>query len=350
MPPQREHAQRCGCSRRSHEVRTPVFLAERRGKEKMSLNRVLKSPNQREHSSQHTAGHKRDKLIGEQRRAEQWLLLPTPPPQQQVRRDFSAVRVRDFVADGSGKLSPVSPTDYVAHLEKSASDNRYVGEKSRNGKSGTSIRTCENPLAELTVTLSPAASDFLAIGAKANPKRVEEFLEELITLMSAEVEIATGAKIVGVTAHTDTDDVHLNFVVTRLARDRDGVQRLKTKKGFGTVGAWMVGLDRQRRAGIVYKPHDDLFVAALARFLKRGRPAVDLLLAQAMDALCVKMLPGLTHFIVAYAARVNESRRNGVEQKKTELRAQLAALDRAEHSISNHNESSKTIPRAGMDK
>lgn len=326
-----------------------MFLAGLRAPPTMSTYHVLRTKRQREHATMHSDGHQQDKIEGELRRAERWLLLPPNAPGSEKKRDFSPIGqyVRDHIRAPDGSFVPSTAEQFVAHLEHEHRNNSYVGEKTRNGVAGQSQRKCENPLVQIDVNASPPANDYFEVGATVNPSRVAGTVEAIANAMIPQIEGRSGGRVVGWTIHVDSGVIHVVFVVTRLVRDKDGVPRLKVKRGFGLVGPWAVGIDRQRRAGINYPPHDAKFTALLRKFFVRHGDVLplDIMLARLCDSLCEGLLPGIGAFVTAYRHRVISRRARAIEDKREELRGQLANLgaleDQMKKQVGKQNNPSK---------
>jgi hypothetical protein len=294
----------------------------------MSVYGKLDTARKTEHVIERLPGHAADKAAGEERRAEQWLLLPAPAVEK-THRDFSAVASQmqlDYVPVGK-ELRSVSPAECLRHINNERRNTSYTGTKLRDGVPGTSKRRCKNPVNVITGTLSPGAADYLAVGVRQNPAKVAQIVDELVRKLWAEIEAITGARVVAVTVHLDTDTPHFNFVLSRITADQ-----LTVADGFGLMGPWSVAVDRQRRIGIFWPAHVRKFVAGLKKHATRGRKGLpaDIQIARMIDAQCAALLPGLSHFDAAYAADLVARRTDTIENQRRILRKALALLEDAQ--------------------
>jgi hypothetical protein len=167
------------------------------------------------------------------------------------------------------------------------------------------------------------------MGVAGTPRRVEAAIEQMAMRLIADFEPATGYEVIGFTIHTDTADPHVNVVLAKVRKDSSGVFRLIGKRGLGLAGPWMVGVDRQRSAGIVYAPHDKKYERALTRFRDRlpGRDLpLDIRLARKLDSIAEQVIGALRVFRDAYRDRVERKRDRAIEGRREELIAELKQL------------------------
>jgi hypothetical protein len=239
---------------------------------------------------------------------------------------------RDYVMV-NGKLRQVTPSELVAHLSKEQkSRSRYRRLKRR----GTRVREAwikgkSSPLVELTVTLAPWESDFMAEGAAVAPEKVADVLFQLGSRLVPEIEMATGCRVIAMTWHTDASGPgpHVNFQLSRVNPDESGTMRLTGHRGFGLAGPWMTAVSRQRAVSLRYEPHDAKYERALNRWCARypGRELpLDIRLAGLIDALVEKLFGPLLDFKNAYRVRIEGDRATAINGKAQALRDELSRL------------------------
>lgn len=314
---------------------TKEFLMSRVFKQLNSFNQLC-------HSSQRSPLHHRDKQEGDARNAETWLLIPHKETGG-GERDFTKVPGRDFIIENGGAKA-VESDIFISYLVKEKQLRlKYRGLKTRGQRATETLLKCQSPLLELTISCSPWGADFLAAGADKAPNRVATSVETLAAKMVPEVERQTGCQVIGFTVHFDTSDPHVNFILARVRPDRSGVMRHNGIRGLKLTGPWLCGVDRQRRVGIAYEPHDTKYDRAFARFFTRypNTPLpVDIHLTRVFDCLFEAMFGVLLPFKDCYRDRVESSRKRALNDRKTLLLEELRHLDQ---TVGGINELKKEI-------
>ena len=293
----------------------------------MSCNGKFDTPAAREHSLEPHPTHLRHEEENAARRAEGYLLVPrlTTEP----KKDFSALapHLRPHIRVGN-RFVPVDGGKYLSHLEEKSRPVQYRGAKHRNGKTGTSVRWCKSPLVRHTVTVAPWSNDYLFVGVQRDPEHVAALVIAWARKLIPCIEAAhPGCRVESFNWHFRNGILHVDFALARVV---DG--RMVAPDGFGWLGDWDVAVDRQRRCGVFWGPHDAKHVQNHRKRASRGweGPPLDLLIARQLDEFCAMDLPGLNNFQHAYVSDLMARRTNAVGAEKRRLRDALVAIEQAE--------------------
>jgi hypothetical protein len=289
-----------------------------------------KTSRQLRHPGARSQSHKSEKAA-----AEQWEEITTisvpAPKSNTTSRPFEALGLtsHEFVFDDGKWYSCAAPEEFSNHLEQTASERNWFYQSThRRGKPALMRRKTKNPLEVLTVTFAPWLSEWalsrLLSGQPpvAELARIEdEFSTRVLRLLS------NNRHVIGRALHADTDDLHLDFVVTR----QDGEGRRIGAAGLHLVGPWTTAVDRQLRSGAVIA--DDkrrTFGRNVAKFKGRYGDKVmplDVALARALDEAADSVIgPELRPFREAYAKSVPAL-------EAEHRRVALAALESAKNQI-----------------
>jgi hypothetical protein len=132
---------------------------------------------------------------------------------------------------------------------------------------------------------------------------------------------------IGVSCHTDTSDLHVDLLLSRY----DGKGGKIGKPGLQLSGPWVVGVDRQLRAGAAiasYKRRQ--FRANLSKHQQRyGDDAVplDVALSRALDECAEMEMPELARYRADYARRVPELEHAHLKQRAENARRAAERLE-----------------------
>ena len=208
-------------------------------------------------------------------------------------------------------------------IQEAKDRTTYQSWTSRHGRPELVTRRASSPIQIHTVVWHPAVSDWIAdqVAKGLDPKpALREMLARYLPVM--EQLFAGQRHLLALAVHTDTDDPHLDIVVSR-----QGPKGRIGRAGLRAVGPWIVGVDRQLRAGAQVSPEKlAQYQRAKANFTRRygeGAKPFDIVLTRAFDAAAEAVLGGqLPPYLAAYAAHVPELER-------AHLAAALAELDEA---------------------
>jgi hypothetical protein len=294
----------------------------------MSTHSRPKTRRQLRHPASRSKSHQRDKREGEARRKTAWLGVKAPP-RPSPRRSFPGLDGHEYRFDGQRWHRCHGPEEFADYLEEEARRRSYY--MSRTTRKGVAVdmkRPVATPLEIQTTTLPPWVSDWLAAEIAAGRDPRPQLIGIRNRWLAAAQRALDGQRhVLGYAWHVDTDDPHLDLVLSR----QDGRGGRIGETGLGLVGPWLVGCDRQQRAGAKINADKQRQVKrSIANFRHRyGEKAkpLDITLARALDAAAEEVIgPALRPYREAYAARVPELERQHAE-------AQLSALQAAEKKL-----------------
>jgi hypothetical protein len=300
---------------------------------------------QQGHPGSRSDSHKRDKKQAEARKGVTYVAIPTPE------KEHPLPTLESLRLEGSERIARGDTNIECSHPEQFSDYNRAMAKdcgwfyqhRLKRGKMTWVRRVDPTPILVLTITASPWLNmwihDQLAAG-----KDVQAVLKELWARFRVRAkEILRGDReryILGDAIHCDTSVFHGDLVLTRQV---DG-QRVG-KAGLDLAGPWLVGCDRQLRAGATISPEKrrQFDRSAQSHFRRHGRNSkpCDVLLARAMDRVAEEVIgPALASYKATYAAGVPA-------QEQRNAMVKLAQLDTARSklvsSISAPNPSTPSI-------
>jgi hypothetical protein len=219
------------------------------------------------HPGSRSLSHKKDKAEGEARQAVKHIPVPAGPSSS-PKRNLAGLEPFEMQYVGPFRWRRLTGPDDLGDLLVAEEKKRryYVTETTRHGHPEVMKRTDPCSLAVLTFTLHPAAADFLAaeIAAGRNPMPK---LKEIVELFLTKIErMMQGRRyLIAMALHVDTDDPHIDVVVSRNGPDgRLGMT------GFRTLGPWGCGVYRQIKSGAaIGSGKRAMFERAMANFSRR---------------------------------------------------------------------------------
>lgn len=252
-----------------------------------------------------------------------WLGVDAPP-QPSPHRSFPGLDGHEYRFDGTQWRRCHGPEEFADYLEAEARRrNYYISQTTRKGVAVTMRRPVATPLEIQTTTLPPWVSDWLAAEIAAGRDPRPQLIGIRDRWLVAALRALDGLRAVaGYAWHCDTDDPHFDLVLSR----QDGNGGRIGGPGLRLVGPWLVGCDRQQRAGAKIHPDKQRQVKRSVasfrhRYGERAMP-LDISLARALDAAAEEVIgPALQTYREAYAARVPELERQHAEAQLSTLQA-----------------------------
>lgn len=266
----------------------------------------IRTETQARHVGSRSKTHEVDKARGEARRERTYISVPAEP-RPSPERTFEGVSGAEAILDpDTGKWRICRDREELGDylVAQSARLSRYQAWTSRHGQRELMTRRDLNPLTVHTVSWHPAVSqmisDLLARGEGRDlPNRI--FLRWMFQTPSL---FAGQRRVVATSMHLDTDDGHIDTVVTR-----NGVNGRIGTAGLGLVGPYCVAVDRQLRGHAkIGATKRARFERAMANFERREGPnsiPFDIQLARMMDQICDEVLgPAVGPYVDAYIGSV----------------------------------------------
>jgi|GEM_PF-2481957 len=285
----------------------------------------IKTSKQARHAGSRSNDHKQDKAEGEARRQITFISVKTEP-RPSPQRNFPGVDAVEVIADPNSERwftckEPDEFGDYLTLQTKLLS--RFYAKTLRHGEEEWMARSDPSLLKIHTVSFHPAHSQLIAdlLSIDADARHLPRQIFEKFIAAAAEL-FRNKRNTIGAALHVDTDDLHVDVVVSR-----NGPQGRIGKAGLGMVGAWCTTLDRQLRSNArISRQKRAQFDRSLANFRHReGNDAVpfDVQLARAFDAAAEEVLGAkLKPYLEQYAADVPAL-------EEAHLKAELAQLKSA---------------------
>ncbi len=286
-----------------------------------------KTRRQREHSGSRSRTHREDQAAGEVRRQFRTFSVPASPSPS-PKRDFGDLEGFELIrCEGGTWRRCEDPEEFGAFLNAEArARTSYKAVVSRHGHPESITRHDPTPIHIHTVVWHPAVSDWVAAEIKAGGDPKPAMREMLRRYIPSILKQFKGCRhVLGLAVHI-TDDPHLDICVSR-----QGPNGRIGRAGLHHAGPWLVGVDRQLRAGATVNPRKrHQYDRAMANFGRRyGIDAVpfDFALTRAFDHVAGTVLGDqLQPFMTAFADRVPAIER-------AHARAALLELERAREVI-----------------
>ena len=286
----------------------------------------------RAHMGSRSSPHAADKAAAERRQSEEWIRVASPVRPSPARSWPLKGHEAKYNAE-SETWSPLHGQEQLGqYLEyETARRCSYFSQTTRKGKPVKMKRPIANPIEILTTTFSPPENNWIEEEFRAgrDPRPLLALLRNR-WLARACARLKTQRIVLAMAVHCDTDDIHIDLACARALPDGTRIG----KAGLMLSGPWMVGVDRQLRAGAVISPEKRAqFTRAGENFRRRfGDNAVplDILLARDLDAVAGETIgPSLGKFVAAYAEKVPEL-------EAAHKAAALAVLDAARAKLAPH--------------
>jgi hypothetical protein len=259
------------------------------------------------HVASRTPSHGRDREQNQSRRETVYFSAPAVARASPSRPNISQLTGVEAISRTPGKWELCSEPDAVGKflIREAAARAPYYDTVMRGGRKARMRRSDKNPIAILTVSLHPAASDAIAarIHARGADAGQDAFRRILAKFVRRAERVVSGRRwLISVAGHCDCDDLHVDCALAR------NDERGRFAGALLTVGPWCVATLRQLTAGA--KVSDDkrrLIQANMQKFrsLHGDVAPLDAALADAMDTCSAEVLGEAYHrAVAAWAARV----------------------------------------------
>lgn len=287
-----------------------------------------KSKRQQAHTSPRSKVHKLDRELGKLRRQAEWSAYEAPTYPSPT-RDFGNLQSQEFKYR-DGELIPCDdPEDYANYaMSEAVKHSWYKKETVRKGVPVMMKRTAGTPVEIVTTTAEPALSDFIAaqVSAGRDPSSIVDKIQ-FRWLFRVLPRVSSNRKMLGMSRHADTDDLHWDLLLSR----QDGIGGRVGETALRLTGPWATATDRQVRCGAkISSDKKQKLAMSVANFRARygaNEVPFDVFLARSLDDATTEVLGNLiTPYREAYARRVPDLER-------AHTKAKLDALERAHKRV-----------------
>ena len=294
----------------------------------MSTHTKPKTRRQLRHPGSRSKSHGLDKQEGEKRKETSFIGVDAPQ-RPSSERSFSGLTGHEFIREGNAWRRCDDPEELANYLEKENKRRSwFMDTTQRKGVAVEMLRRVKAALEVLTVTFSPWLNDWTEAELKAQRDPRKALAQIRNRLTEAAQKVLSGERhLLAVAVHCDTADIHIDLVASRYSGDGERIG----ENGLGLCGPWVVGCDRQMRAGaeISAEKRNQMRRAVANHRRRHGEGAIplDVQLARELDQAAAEVIgPELQPYREAYARKVPELER-------AHKRAQLSIVQDVEEKL-----------------
>lgn len=273
--------------------------------------------------------HAEDKRQADARRGI-FVVLPAAAKDNRPSLESRGMRSSERIHRGGWITECQGEEEFGNYIEHEAGERNWAYcERSKRGKIVTERILTPTAVEILVVPFAPWVTAFieakLAAGEDANTLALK--IWALFCTYAKVLLVGDHERyFLGEALHMDTANAHGDLV---LSRQEDGMR--VGRAGLALGGPWLVGTDRQLRAGATISPkkqkHFDQDIQKHFRRHGRNSRPFDILLARALDRAADEVIgPELVRYRTAYAASVPAREQRAIDTKLARLEAAKAAL------------------------